>query len=93
MRKETRNTVEAFARAAITDPAERDEVLQAVAAPRERKDRALKAKEACALAGVSPRTLPIWTRAGKLHPRRATRSHVRYSRNELEAFLGYPLEG
>ena len=49
-------------------------------------------KEACALAGVSARTLQVWTRDGKLHPKRATRSHVRYSRNELEAFLGYPLE-
>lgn len=92
MHQETRNTIEAFARAAITDPAERDAALRAIAAPEERKDRALKTKEACRLAGVSARTLQLWSREGKLHPKRATRSHVRYSRNELERFLGYQLE-
>ena len=92
MKLETRKTVEALVRAAIADPAERDAVLEAVAAPAERKDRALKTREACALAGVSARTLQIWAREGKLHPKRATRSHVRYSRNELESFLGYALE-
>ena len=92
MRPETRSTIEALARAAIQDPAEREAVLKAVAAPSERKDRALKTKEACRLAGVSARTLQIWSRAGKLHPARATRSHVRYSLRELENFLGYSLE-
>lgn len=92
MRTETKQSLEAFARAAIADPVERDAALRAIAAPDERKDRALKTREACLLAGVSPRTLQIWTRAGKLHPKRPTRSHVRYSRNELERFLGYQLE-
>lgn len=92
MKSQTRSTLEAFARAAITDPAEREAALKALATTQERKDRALKTKEACRLAGVSARTLQMWTKAGHLHPRRATRSHVRYSRNELESFLGYQLE-
>lgn len=92
MRSDTLHSLEAFARAAIADPVERDAALRAISAPAERKDRALKTKEACRLAGVSARTLQIWTKQGHLHPKRATRSHVRYSRNELEAFLGYQLE-
>ena len=93
MRNETRKSIEAFARAAISDPVERDAALAAIAKPPERPDRPLRTKEACLLAGVSARTLQGWTKAGHLHPARATRSHVRYSRNELESFLGYKLEG
>ena len=92
MKPETRRTLEALARAAITDPEERDAALSAIAAPKERRDRPLMTKEACRLAGVSARTLQVWTKAGKLHPRRASRSHVRYSRNELEELIGFPLE-
>lgn len=92
MKTETRQTIEAFVKAAIQDPAERDAVLKAVAAHVERKDKALKTREACRLAGVSARTLQIWAKEGKVHPMRATRSHVRYSLRELEGFLGYSLE-
>ncbi len=92
MKAETRKTIEAFVRAAVTDPDERDAALKAIATPPERRDRPLKTKEACALAGISARTLQVWANEGKIHPIRATRSHVRYSRNELESFLGYRLE-
>jgi len=92
MNAETRRTLAAFARAAIADPAERDAALAALAAPQERRDRPLKTKDACRLAGVSARTLQLWAKAGKLHPRRASRSHVRYSQAELETLLGFALE-
>lgn len=92
MKAETRKTIEAFVRAAVTDPDERAAALKAIAIPPERRDRPLRTKEACALAGISARTLQVWAKEGKIHPLRATRSHVRYSRNELESFLGYRLE-
>ena len=92
MNTSTRLSLEAFARAAIADPVERDAALRAISAPTERRDRPLKTRDACRLAGVSARTLQIWTKHGHLHPRRATRSHVRYSLRELENFLGYQLE-
>ncbi len=92
MKTATRKTLEAFIRAAITDPDERAAALKAIAIPPERRDRPLRTKEACALAGISARTLQVWAKEGKIHPIRATRAHVRYSRDELEAFLGYKLE-
>lgn len=89
MRKETRQTVAALIRAAGMDSSEQAAVLSALdrAENKPRPDKMLTPGEACALAEVTRKTLRKWERAGYLHPRRITRSRIRWSRNELEKFL------
>ena len=88
MNNETRKMLVAFARSAVTDPGEREAALAALAPRRdERPDKFLKTKEAMQLAAVTWKTLRRWEKSGKLHPRHLTPRIVRWSRNELEAFL------
>jgi len=92
---ETAKSVSALIAAGIPDKNQQEAALKAWARSLEEsatKDRMLKSKEAQALVGVSGRTLWLWSKAGHIHPVRSTRSHVRYSQRELEAFLGYKLE-
>lgn len=88
MKVETRKTVEAFAKAAIQDPAERDAVLAALNRPKtERRDKMITGKEAARLAGVTRHTIREWEKLGHLHGKHITPRRVRFSRNELEEFL------
>ncbi len=92
MQQSTRNTMSAFAKAAITDPTERDEVLKLLASKPAPKDKLLKTKAAAALVGCHPKSLFLWAKAGKLHPAHQTARRVRWSLRELEAFTGEALE-
>lgn len=95
MNEETRQLLSAFARTAITNPEQRDAALAALA-PRkeERPDKWLKTKEALSLCGfASWKTLRRAEKEGKLHPRHLSARLVRWSRNELEAWLFGKAEG
>ena len=90
MKKETIETGAALLRAGIADPAERSEALTwwaRAGKQNERRDKMISAKEAAELAGVHKKTIQEWERKGFLHGRHITAKRVRFSRNELEAFL------
>lgn len=87
MKPETLETARAIVAAAIPDKGERAEALALLTPKPERRDKMLTTGEACRFAGVVSKTLFRWGRKGYLKPRRITPSRVRWSRNELEAFL------
>lgn len=89
MRKETRQTVAALIRAAGMESSEQAAVLSALdrAENKPRPDKLLTPREACTFAEVTRKTLRRWEVEGHLHPRRITKSRIRWSRNELEKFL------
>lgn len=92
MLQATRNTICAFAKAAIPDPAERDEVLKLLAAKPAPKDRLLKTRDAAARVGCHVKSLFLWAKQGRLHPVHQTARRVRWSLRELESFTGEALE-
>ena len=87
MKKSTLEMVGSILKAAITDSTEREEALRRLMNPKEKPDKQLTTKQACELAQVCPKTLFRWEIQGHLHATRATRSRIRWSRNELEKFL------
>lgn len=87
MNETTRRMIESFAKTAISDPQEREAALAALQAKAARRDKLLTGVEAARLAGVSRKTIRDWERKGLIRGRHITRSRVRFSRNELEAFL------
>ncbi len=92
MQSATRNTMLALAKAAITDPTERDEVLKLFAAKPAPKDRLLKSRDAAARVGCHVKSLFLWAKQGRLHPIHQTARRVRWSLRELESFTGEALE-
>ena len=88
MNQNTRRLIESFANSAITDPKQREAVLVALQPKAERRDKLLTGVEAARLAGVTRKTIRDWERKGLIRGRHITRSRVRFSRNELETFLG-----
>lgn len=92
MQQATRTAVAAFVKAAIQDPAERDEILKLIAAKPTPKDKLLKTKEAAERVGCHVKSLFLWARQGRLHPIHQTARRVRWSLRELEAFTGEALE-
>ena len=88
MKRQTLETVAALVRAAIPDTSERNDVLALLERGFNpvRKDKMLKPREACEVAGVTRKTLRIWERKGYIHPQRISKYRIRWSRNELERF-------
>ena len=93
MKPETMTTAAALLTAGIQDQRERAEVLSALKAQADRRDRMLTTAAAAKFAGVHRKTLFAWERKGYLRPHRITPSRVRWSRNELETFLCESAEG
>lgn len=87
MKPETIKALEAFARAGIADPAEREAAIAAIQPKPERRDKMLTGKEAARFAGVARKTIRDWELKGLIHGRHITSKRVRFSRNELEEFL------
>ena len=89
MNQETRHMMESFAKSAITDPKQREEALAACAPQKEeRHDKWLKTREALDFCDFkSWKTLRRAELAGILHPRHLSARMVRWSRNELQAWL------
>ena len=93
MKQETRKTVASLIEVAVKDPEEKAEALARLEGKKDtRRDKMLKSKEAARVAGVHVKTLFGWEKMGKLHPKRLTARRVRWSRNELEEFLGEAAE-
>lgn len=87
MKVETRQTMLALCKAAITDEAERREV-QDLFRERKPKDEMLTGRAAAELAGVTRRTLRTWERKGWVAGVHITPRRVRFSKSALLAFLG-----
>ncbi len=87
MNEKTRKTITAFVQGAIEDPKERQAALAALQPKVERRDKLLTGAEAARMAGVARKTIRDWEKKGLIRGRHITRSRVRFSRNELEAFL------
>lgn len=87
MKPETLETSRALLAAGIHDKKEREEALALFVPKPDRRDKMLTTRQAAELAGTHRKTLFAWERKGYLKPRRITPSRVRWSRNELEAFL------
>lgn len=88
MKTDTIKRTEALLTAGISDPGERADVLALFRESIDRRDKFLTTSAAAKLAGVHRKTLFSWERKGYLQPRRITPSRVRWSRRELEHFLG-----
>ncbi len=93
LKPETMTTAAALLSAGIPDQRERAEVLSALQAQADRRDRMLTTAAAAKFAGVHRKTLFAWERKGYLKPRRITPSRVRWSRNELQDFICETAEG
>lgn len=87
MNESTRNTIVTFVKGAIADPLQQKEALAALQPKSERRDKLLTGAEAARMAGVARKTIRDWEKKGLIRGRHITRSRVRFSRNELEAFL------
>lgn len=87
MKETTRETMKQLARAAIADPAEREEVFALFREKKETRDKLLTGVEASKVAGVTRRTLRDWELKGWVKARRITPHRVRFSLCELETFL------
>ena len=87
MKPETLTTAAALLTAGIPDQRERAEVLSALKAQADRRDKMLTTRQAAELAQAHRKTLFAWARRGFLNPHRITKSRVRWSRNELQDFL------
>lgn len=94
MKTKTIQTMTSLARAAIEDPVELGDVLIRLEGKPEhaKRDKLLTSREAAEIAKVHKKTILAWGRKGLLTPRRITRRRVRFSRNELEQFLGETTE-
>lgn len=89
----TMGMVRAFVESAVGNAGERRELLSRLAEERVeregavgRADKWLTTREAAELFGVNRATLRNWEKRGRIRGRRWSKSKVRWSRNELEAF-------
>ena len=87
MKNKTRDAITAFIYGAITDPRERQAALAAIQPKPEQQDAMLTTDEAARLAGVAQKTIRDWEKKGLIRGRHITPKRVRFSRNELKAFL------
>jgi len=87
MKQETRELVKGLVRAAINDPAEREEVLAALRERKPEREKLVNGQEAARIAGITRRTLALWEKKGWVRGRHITPRRVRFSVAELEEFL------